>query len=407
MRGDWFKQARFGMFIHWGPYSLHGRCVWARYRERMPAAEYEQLAHQFDARNYRPNDWVEAAWNAGMRYMVLCTRQHPGFSLFDSKVSDFTAVKCGPKRDLVAEYVEACRRRGMRIGFYYSLLDWRFPAYFAGPRKDPKGWQELLEYIKAQVRELCSNYGKIDVLWYDGYWPWKPEDWKSRELNAMVRELQPDILLNNRSGLDEDFGTPEQRLGGSEPSGRMWESCITMNDHWGYNPVDKNWKPVRELIHTLVQCAAYGGNLLLDVGPMPDGRFPREAVKRLEALGRWMKRHSEAIHGNDHCPLNKIHGASLKEDTLLSKQGLTSWKDGTIYLHIFHWPGSRIILGNLKSRVLSARLITTGKRADYRQEEDRLILENLPKKAPDPFDSVIALEIDGEPKAFDDFRFIP
>jgi len=406
MRGDWFKDARFGIFIHWGPYSLHGRCVWARYRERMPAAEYEDLARRFDARNYRPDEWVDLALEAGARYMVLCTRQHPGFSLFASEASDFTAPNYGPKRDLVAEYVEACRRRGMRIGFYYSLLDWRFPAYFAGPRKDPKGWAELLDCVRTQIRELCTNYGKIDVLWYDGAWPWKPEDWKSAELNATVRELQPEILINNRSGLAEDFGTPEQHLGGS-PRGGMWESCMTMNDHWAYCPADRNWKSVRELIHMLVQCTAYGGNLLLDVGPRPDGRFPRAAARRLTGIGRWMKRNSEAVYGNGRCPLNRVEGASLKEDMLLSKQGLTTAKGSTIHLHVFHWPGRRITIGNIKSRVISARMIATDRAVGFRQEGDRLSLQNLPARAPDPYDTVIALDLEGEPEGYPDFRHIP
>ena len=349
MRGDWFKDARFGIFIHWGPYSLHGRCVWARYRERMPAAEYEDLARRFDARNYRPDEWVDLALEAGARYMVLCTRQHPGFSLFASEASDFTAPNYGPKRDLVAEYVEACRRRGMRIGFYYSLLDWRFPAYFAGPRKDPKGWAELLDCVRTQIRELCTNYGKIDVLWYDGAWPWKPEDWKSAELDATVREL----------------------------------------------------------IHMLVQCTAYGGNLLLDVGPRPDGRFPRAAARRLTGIGRWMKRNSEAVYGNGRCPLNRVEGASLKEDMLLSKQGLTTAKGSTIHLHVFHWPGRRITIGNIKSRVISARMIATDRAVGFRQEGDRLSLQNLPARAPDPYDTVIALDLEGEPEGYPDFRHIP
>ena len=207
----WFRDARFGMFIHWGPYAVHGRCVWAKYRERMTHAEYVDHAKQFTAERYDPSEWVRLAKAAGMKYMVLCTRQHPGYSMFDSRLSDFTAARGAPGRDLVAEYVEACRSAGMRIGFYYSLLDWRYKAYFDGPQEDPEGWAQYLEYVHGQVRELMSNYGVIDLLWYDGRWPHAASDWRADELNRMVRSLQPDILINDRAGESGDFGTPEQR----------------------------------------------------------------------------------------------------------------------------------------------------------------------------------------------------
>ena len=407
MRGDWFRDARFGMFIHWGPYSLHGRCVWARYRERMPSSEYARYAERFRAAKYDPDDWVRMAKDAGMRYMVFCSRQHPGFSLFDTKASDFNSVKMGPKRDLVADYVEACRKGGMRVGLYYSLLDWRFPAYFAGPSGDPKGWEELLGFVRTQVRELCTNYGKIDVLWYDGRWPYKAEDWKAAELNAMVRSLQPDILINNRSGTEEDFGTPEQQLSSQAGTDRLWESCMTMNDHWAYSAADKNWKTIRQLIHILVQCVAGGGNLLLDVGPKPDGTFPPEAVSRLSKIGAWMRAHGESIYGGGACALNKIYSAALKEDTLMSKMGLTSVKGNTLYLHVFHWPGSKMVIGNLKTRAASIRMVGTGERVDFTQKEDRLLLRGLPKAPPDPYDTVIAVELEGKPEGYPDFRFIP
>jgi alpha-L-fucosidase len=407
MAGEWFNQARFGMFIHWGPYSLHGRCVWARYRERMPSSEYEKLAEGFDAARYRPETWVEEAKRAGMRYMVLCTRQHPGYSLFDSKVSDFTAAKMAPGRDLVSEYVEACREAGMKIGFYYSLLDWRFPAYFSGPKADPKGWAEFLEYVHSQIEELCTNYGKIDVLWYDGWWPWKAEDWKSRELNEKVRSLQPDILINNRSGLAEDFGTPEQYISSEADPNRKWESCMTMNDTWGYSPGDVDWKSPRELVHRLVLSVSIGGNLLLDVGPKPDGTFPREATTRLNAVGRWMDTNGESIYGAGRCPINRVDSGRLKEDTLLSKMGVTTSKGATIYLHVFHWPGRELTIGNVKNKALLARVLAAGRNPDILQEEDRITLRGLPARPPDPYDSVIALELDGAPEGYPDFRFIP
>jgi alpha-L-fucosidase len=404
MSKSWFNDARFGIFIHWGPYAVHGRCVWASYRERMALSEYEGYARRFTASEYRPDEWVDMAWNAGARYMVLCTRQHPGYALFDSRVSEFTAAKGTPGRDLVAEYVEACRRKGMRIGFYYSLLDWRYPAYFNGPEKDPQGWSELRAYVHAQVLELMSNYGKIDVLWYDGRWPYTAEDWRSSELNAEVRRLQPDILINNRSGLAEDFGTPEQQIPGKPDLGAMWESCMTMNEHWGYSPGDLNWKTPRQLIHMLVKCACLGGNLLLDVGPKPDGTFPEEAVERLEIIGQWMAKNGESIYGAGWTPLNERDHGVTHIHNLLGLTGAAGMKGRTLYLHIYCWQGSELPVGNLKTPVLSARLLATGEKVDFHQKDDRLILQNLPEKAPDPYDTVIALELDGQPERYPDFR---
>ncbi len=371
MRGDWFRDAKFGIFIHWGLFSMHGRCVWAAYSERMPLSEYRKLADRFDARDYHPDEWVDTALEAGAKYMVLCTRQHPGFSLFDTRVSDFSAPKTAAKRDLVAEYVDACRRKGMRIGFYYSLLNWRYPSYFRGPQKDPEGWKEFLAFVHAQVVELCTNYGKIDILWYDGAWPWSAEDWRSVELNARVRALQPDILINDRSMLDEDFGTPEQRIGGRLPGDRMWETCMTMNDHWGCSPEDVNWKSTRQLIHTLAKCATRGGNLLLNVGPTPGGAFPAEAVERLRGIGSWMEKNGESIYGIQPFPADNGGPFDYGIHPQLSLMGVVGCKGSTAYLHVFHWPGTRLTTATIRNRVLSARMVATGQ-ARPRRPEGRL-----------------------------------
>lgn len=312
-RQAWFRDARFGMFIHWGPYAVHGRCVWARYTERMSHAEYAKYAKQFTAVKYDPSNWVQLAKAAGMKYMVMCTRQHTGYSMFDSALSEFTAVKGTTGRDLIREYVEACRSSGMKVGFYYSLLDWRYKAYFDGPQQNPQGWAQFIEYVHGQVRELMSNYGKIDLLWHDGNWPYTAADWRANELNHMVRSLQPDILINDRSGESEDFDTPEQSVG-SKNGDRPWESCFTMNDHWGYSPQDRNWKPTRQLIRLLVECVAKGGNLLLNVGPKPDGSLPPEAVERLTGISAWYDKNAEAIYGCGPSPI--CNGLAIMKEIL-------------------------------------------------------------------------------------------
>jgi len=395
MSREWFNQARFGMFIHWGVYSILARGEWVRLIERIPSSEYEALAWKFKPKNYRPEEWVELAQDAGMKYMVLTTRHHDGFSLFDSEVSDFTAPKTGAKRDLVAEYVEACKERDMKVGFYYSLLDWRYPAYFKGPKADPEGWNEFLEYVHTQVKELCTNYGKIDVLWYDGGWPWTAEDWRSAELNAMVRRLQPGILINNRSKLPEDFDTPEQRIGPPSDPNRMWETCMTMNDNWGYSAGDRNWKTVRQLIQNLVRCASGAGNYLLNVGPRADGTIPEPSVKRLRRIGAWMRVNGESIYGSERCP---FRGGMV---------GLTTAKGNIVYLHVFRWPGREITVAYVKNKVLSARILATGQEVEVTQKGDRVFLRGLPKRPPDPYDTVIAMELDGKPEAYPFGTYVP
>ena len=300
-RMQWWQEARYGMFVHWGAYSVPARGEWVMYREHIPHSEYADFSRQFDAKKFDPDSWVKLAKEAGMRYVVLTTRHHDGFSLFDSGVSTFTAPQTTPGRDLVREFVEACHRGGMRLGFYYSLLDWRYPAYFRGPQADPEGWRGLVDYMHAQVRELCSNYGRIDVLWYDGGWPYTAADWCSEDLNAMVRQLQPEIIINDRSLLPEDFDTPEQHVRASE-AGRPWEACMTLNDNWGFDAADDNWKTPKQVLQYLLRCASGGGNYLLNVGPQPDGTVPAESIRILREIGQWLDRNGGAVYGTGRSP---------------------------------------------------------------------------------------------------------
>jgi alpha-L-fucosidase len=382
------------------------------YNEQTPLDEYRRLADVFVPRHYNPKEWAALARDAGARYMVMCTRQHDGYSLFDSKVSDFTSVKSAAKRDLVAEYVDALREAGLGVGFYYSLLDWRLPAYFKGPEKDPAGWAELREYVHTQVRELCSQYGKVDIMWYDGAWPYDKYAWESDKLNAMVRELQPGILINDRSAhrqtghmgvrvaastnpaeAPEDFSTPEQVIPYAIDPERPWESCMTMNDHWGYNPADQNWKPTFQLIRNLVRCASGNGNYLLNLGPDADGRIPPESVERLRQMGRWLRANGESVYGTQFAKIRRVGPV----------QTVPTVKGNTLYIHACHWPGTEFALGNIGNKVLSARLVAGGVPIKFRQEGARVFLTGLPQYAPDEYDTVIALECDGPPQNFDRF----
>ena len=386
-RLQWWKQARFGMFIHWGLYALLGRGEWVMYQEHIPHSEYAPLAKKFDPKHYDPDEWVSLAKSAGMKYMVLTTRHHDGYSLFDSQVSDFTAPKTAAKRDLVREYVEACHRGGMPVGFYYSLMDWRYPASFCGAAKDPVGWKAMTDYVHAQVRELCTNYGKVDILWYDGGWPGSAEDWRSVELNAMARELQPGILINNRSQTPEDFGTPEQEVRAEE--GRAWETCMTVNENWGYSSEDSAWKSSWRIVKTLVACCMGGGNFLLNIGPKPDGTVPTPSVKILHEVGAWLDKNGASIYGTTRVP------------SFGSMWGPFTVKGTTVYAHTERWPGKEATFCRFATRVRSVHMLETGDDVPFEQKGDRLFLKGLPAKALNPIDTVIVIELEGEPKALD------
>lgn len=380
----WFEEARFGMFIHWGLYSILGRGEWVMYIEKIPKGEYAQLAKQFKPKRFNAKTWVKLASDAGMKYIVLTTRHHDGFCLFDSKVSDFTSVKTAAKRDFVAEYVKACRKYRMKIGFYYSLLDWRFSGYH-NREKEPESFKEMVEQAHSQVKELMSNYGKIDILWYDGAWPYDAEAWQSKKLNDMVRKLQPHILINNRSQLPEDFGTPEQHIPTAAPETKfpthLWESCMTMNDNWGYSAGDKNWKSTRQLIMNLIRCVSGEGNYLLNVGPKPDGTIPEPSIKRLKEIGKWMKENKESIH---HAGRAHFEGGMV---------GLTTAKNNKVYLHVFRWPGEEICLAGVKNKIRSGYLLASNKKVSVTQKGERLFIQGLPQKAPDAIDTVIVLKL--------------
>jgi len=291
-RMKWWHQARFGMFIHWGLYSVVGRHEWVMEDEAIPVAEYQQLARQFKPKPNAARDWARLARRAGQKYMVMTTKHHEGFCNFSTRLTDYCAPKQGPGRDLVAEYVEAARAEGLRVGFYYSLMDWHHPD---GARcaTDEAARRRFVDYIHGQIRELLTNYGKIDVLWYDVAWPLDKDGWESEKMNAMVFQLQPDIIVNNRNKLEGDFSTPEQRI---EAAKNAWESCMTMNDSWGFQKSDDDWKSPKTVIRNLITCSRDTGNYLLNIGPKPDGSVPEPSVQILSTVGSWMDRNGHLQH---------------------------------------------------------------------------------------------------------------
>jgi alpha-L-fucosidase len=396
-RMQWWHEAKFGMFIHWGLYSVIGQHEWAKEQEGVPIPQYEILAKHFHPKPNAARDWARLAKAAGQKYMVMTTKHHEGFCNWDTKLTDYNAMKQGPGRDLVREYVEAARAEGLRVGFYYSLMDWHHPDG-AICKTDEAARRRFVDYTHGLIRELLSNYGKIDVLWYDVSWPLTAEGWESERMNEMVFSLQPEIIVNNRNGLQGDFSTPEQRIEASAV-GRAWESCMTLNNSWGFNRADDSWKTPKTIVDNLITCARGGGNYLLNIGPEPDGSVPPPSVEALEAVGKWLDTNGHAIYGTDRGSL--VPNASCN----YSRRG------NTLYVHVHGWPGHSpaaewldfykpevvVAIGGLKPKVLSARVLKTGQKVEFTQDEFSFRLTGLPVVAPDQPASVIEVECDGEP----------
>lgn len=364
-RTRWWREAKFGMFIHWGIYAvpadatdLQGRktiAEWYLSNKRMQVRDYEEFAQQFNPAQFNAREWVRMAKESGMKYIVITSKHHDGFCMFDTKLTDYNIVKAAPfGRDPMKELAEECRRQGIRLCFYYSIMDWHHSDYL--PRRPwernvrPAEGADLNRYIdfmKGQLLELLTNYGPIGVLWFDGGWEHNAQELRSAEVNTFIRSIQPSILINDRNHLPEDFSTPEQTIpAGALPGGRLWETCMTINDTWGYAKNDTNWKPAEDLIRKLCDIAHKGGNFLLNVGPTAEGTFPQPIVERLQRIGQWMKVNGKSIYGTTQSPFRK-----------LSFNGRCTQKGNTLYLHVFEWGDGVLRLEGLETKVLSARAL--------------------------------------------------
>lgn len=353
----WFQSARFGLFLHFGLYSVPARGEWVRSDEKMPEGEYLPFFESFDPRQFDAKAWAKAAKQAGMRYAVLTAKHHDGFCLFDSRYTDFKSTATPFGRDIVREFLDAFRAEGLRVGLYYSLLDWHHPDYpHYGDRYHPmredasqsnegRNWDNYIDYYQNQVRELCTNYGKLDLLWFDfSYDQMRGETWHAAQLMEMVRSLQPDILIDNRlevsgegfgslynccpTSYHGDFVTPEKMIppnGLQDVEGRdlCWESCVTMNNNWGYCRDDNHYKPAGLIIQKLVECVSKGGNMILNVGPMGNGAFPPQSLAILQQIGQWMALNGESIYGCGKAGLDK------------PDFGRFTRRGNTLYLHVY------------------------------------------------------------------------
>ncbi len=394
-----WQALRFGLFIHWGPVSLKGAEIgWSRGAE-VPVEVYDQLYREFHPTQFNAADWVAVAKAAGMKYLVFTSKHHDGFCLWDSRHTDYDIMSTPFKRDVLRELAGACRREGILFCLYHSICDWRHPDYpLGGPggksRKPAPNMDRYTADLKNQLAELIQNYGPLGVLWFDGEWeePW--DETRGRDLYTFCRTLQPSLLINNRvskarndmAGTSKagffagDFDTPEQQVGRFNLE-RPWESCITLCQQWAWKPDDR-MKSLADCLRTLITCAGGDGNLLLNVGPMPDGRIEPRQVGRLREMGAWLAKNGEAIYGTRGGPFKPGNwGASTRQGD-------------TIYLHIFEWPATgELRLPPIARKVLSSRVLTGGE-AGVRQTEEGLSLR-VPAADRQPIATVIALKLDG------------
>ena len=416
-RLDWWREARFGMFIHWGLYALpagewqggtdYGE--WIRDSARIPLEEYARFQGEFNPVEFDADRWVTLAREAGMQYLVITSKHHDGFALFDSAVSEWDVMGTPFRRDILAELSAACARGGVRFATYHSIMDWHHPDYL--PRRPWEterssagaDFERYEDYLHAQVTELITKYAPA-VMWFDGEWEstWTHE--RGVELYNLCRALDPAILVNNRvdvhrggmAGMSQsseavgDFGTPEQEIPANGLPGVDWETCMTMNDHWGWNKSDPDWKSVETLVRNLIDVVSKGGNYLLNVGPKPDGTFPDEAIERLQGIGAWMAKHGEAIHGTSASPFEVLPWGRC---TVKTKGG-----DSVLYLHVFERPADgKLVLPGLGNELRSAGWLAGPRNLLPVHREGADVVIELPPTLPDAIASVVTLGLEGEP----------
>ena len=417
MVASWFETARFGMFVHWGHSSQQGiELSWPLVggifalpaAKPLPVEQYHSSAATFGPQAFDPSGLALLAKRCGMQYAVLTTKHHDGYAMFDTKVSEYSVMRSPYGRDIVRQFVEAMRAEGIRVGLYFSLADWHHPDYPAfrqedTPYKFPRGvppvperWPHFVEFMFAQMRELLTNYGQIDLLWFDGGWERTPEEWRTQEFHAMIRELQPDVVINDRLPGFGDYATPEQFVPAMPPEG-PWETCLTMNESWGYQPSDTKYKSPRQLIHTLCEVAGKGGNLLLNVSPMGDGSLPLEQLQSLEQIAGWMAVNDESIAGT-------VPGLEPWQ-----WYGPSTRRDGTVYLHALMRPYESVTVRGVQiKRVKAARALSTGEDLRFTTRcsiPDRLLnldpigelTIEVPEAAVDSYATVIAVQFTEEP----------
>jgi alpha-L-fucosidase len=415
---EWWREARFGMFIHWGLYSIPAGTYKGKQSDRVgewimndmqiPIKEYEEFADQFNPQKFDASEWVSILKDAGMKYLVITSKHHDGFCLWDSKVSNYDIMDAAPfKRDILSELSEACEKEGIRFGLYHSIMDWHHPqAQAIWEPNYNKGRQDTLinpefpsyyeDYLKPQVMELMSQY-PTEILWFDGEWIPDYTSEMGKELYQLIVDKEPDMIINNRidkgrqgmKGFNSegvfagDFGTPEQEIPDTGIVGVDWESCMTMNDTWGYKSFDHNWKSAESLIRNLIDIVSKGGNFLLNVGPKSDGSFPEASISRLQQVGNWMDKYSKSIYGTSPSPYQQ------------PAWGRYAQKGDIIFAYVFDWPENHQLVIDPGVRVKKAYLLDDPDKSELqlRNQQEGLSIV-LHGEAPDPVASVLVLEVE-------------
>ncbi len=411
---DWFGAARLGVFVHWSHISTRGwelswplvggnralpRC------QDVSVADYYAGVRDFCPEPDSPRRWLEQAARAGARYAVLTAKHHDGFAMYRTRLSDFSIAQTAYAGDPVREYVDAARQLGLRVGLYFSLCDWHHPDYpafsdadrpyfaYLGRRPSAEQWQRYLDFLFGQVRELLTDYGRIDLIWFDGGWERAADEWRAAELERMIRELQPGIVINDRLPGHGDYDTPEQFVP-ARPPARRWETCLTMNDSWGFNPDDAHYKSTRELVHTLCEVAGRGGNLLLNVSPRGDGALPAEQSAVLAELGVWMKRHGDSIVGTEPgLEPWQFYGPSTR-------------RGNRIFLHLLLRPYASVAVRHVPIKhVRAVRLLGSGTALEFETRRGAVdmildadspgeLIVHVPERLLDPLATVLEVELD-------------
>jgi len=407
-RTEWFRQDKFGMFIHWGIYSVpagewkNGKdhAEWIMLTGNIPSPEYEKFAGRFNPVKFNAREWVKLAKDAGMKYIVITSKHHDGFSMYDSSLTNYDIVEATPfKRDPMKELEAACKEAGLKFCFYYSVVDWHYPEFpakycqngFHGAPNPNADLEKYVTYMKGQVKELLTNYGPIGIMWFDGGGSFSNAPMAqlihAQEIIELIHKLQPMCIVNDRLGLPADYGTPEQFIPG-QASKNLFEVCMTLNNHWGYNKYDDNWKSPETIIRNLADIAGKGGNYLLNVGPTAEGTIPEGSVKTLREVGKWMTKYGESIYETTTGPFRKL------------PWGRCTTKPGKLYLHVFDWPtNGKLTVPGLKNKITKAYLLDDSKaKLHVGQGDNSEPVISIPQTAPDAIDSVVVLEIEGKPE---------
>lgn len=398
---EWFQNARFGLFIHWGVYSVLGNGEWVMNNQRIDKKTYEKLPNFFNPVNYNPKEWVAMAKAAGMKYITITSKHHDGFAMFDSKLTDWDIVDRTPyKKDVLKMLAEECKKEGIKLFFYHSQLDWFQENYYprgntgqTSGRPESGDWYKYLDFMDGQLRELLTNYGEIGGIWFDGFWDKKDADWRLDKTYSLIHSLQPACLVGNNHHLapfpGEDFQMFEKDLPGHNTTGFSGDSkvgtlpletCETMNNSWGFNLQDKQYKSAKTLIQYLVKAAGYNSNFLLNVGPMPDGTIQPEFVKTLKEMGKWMEKYGETIYGTRGGPVPP------------KSWGVTTYKNNKVYVHVLNAEDNNLLLPDFGKKVKGITLYTTGAKLKYKQDAFGIAI-SLPTEMMDETDTILVIEI--------------